>query len=172
MAQELPLPGQMLTMDEAGRILGISGRTVLRMAQAGKLKAVCYGPRMWRISREALASYMAGQTVDEERAALMARARADAKARAKAGLDMEGKAGSMPDDGRPLMSVAEAASQLGISTRGVTQAIKRGSLIAEKEGNIWRLKPVDVEAYKARRLAAESLRLVRTGGPAENESGD
>lgn len=172
MTQDLPLPGQMLTMEEAGKILGISGRTVLRMAQSGKLKAVCYGPRMWRISKDALAAYMAGQTVDEERAALMARERGEAKAQTKAGPDTQGKALPIPDDGRQLISPAEAANELGISPKGITQAIRRGSLFAVKAGRDWRLKPADVEAYKARRLAAENSRLAKTGASAENETGD
>lgn len=73
MAISLPEPGEMLTMAEAGKILGISGRTVLRMAKAGKLKAVCYGPRMWRVSREALAAYLEARTVDEAKASCTAK---------------------------------------------------------------------------------------------------
>ncbi|MBD5584134.1 MAG: helix-turn-helix domain-containing protein [Clostridia bacterium] len=164
MTQDLPLPGEMLNMEEAGKILGISGRTVLRMAQSGKLKAVCYGPRMWRISRGALAAYMADQTVDEEKAVKIAEAREKAKGQTKAGPEVEGKAA----EDRPLMSVSEAARQIGISPRGITQAIRRGSLIAEKDGKTWKLKPADVEAYKARRLAAESLRPAKT----DTETGD
>ena len=156
MVHDLPLPGEMLNMNEAGKILGISGRTVLRMAQSGKLKAVCYGPRMWRISREALAAYMAGQTVDEARAAEMAETRA--KAQTRSGLDVEGKA--EPDEGMALISAREAADQIGISPRGILQAIRRGSLTAEKHGNEWRLKPADVAAYKARRLAAANPAIV------------
>jgi len=51
-----------LTMPEAAAFLRVTPQTVLRMLRANKLPAVKIGSR-WRLSREALTRYLAGELV-------------------------------------------------------------------------------------------------------------
>lgn len=46
---------ELLTPDQAGRILGKNGKWVLRAIHSGQLEAVKFG-RSWRITRSGLAS--------------------------------------------------------------------------------------------------------------------
>ncbi len=50
-----------------------------------------------------------------------------------------------------LLTVAEAAAELGIDTSSVRHAILSERLAAQKAGRDWLLRPEDVAAYKAKR---------------------
>jgi excisionase family DNA binding protein len=57
----------LLTAREAGRLLGVSPKTVIRLAQSGDLRAVRLGERgRWRILRAGIDEIVRGeQTVDQ-----------------------------------------------------------------------------------------------------------
>lgn len=61
MAPEL----QLLTLTEAGRILGVSKYTVQRFINNGTLEGVRIGGR-WRVKMEAIERYIAKRTKPEE----------------------------------------------------------------------------------------------------------
>jgi excisionase family DNA binding protein len=48
------------------------------------------------------------------------------------------------------LTVAEAAASLGITVSGVTMAIQRGRLKAEKRAGAWWVDPREVERYRAK----------------------
>ena len=50
-----------------------------------------------------------------------------------------------------LLTVAEAAAELGVDTSSVRHAILSERLAAQKAGRDWLLRPEDVTAYKMKR---------------------
>ena len=53
-----------------------------------------------------------------------------------------------------MLTVKEAADQLGVDPSSVRHAILAGRLAAAKAGRDWLLRPADVAAYQARRRNA------------------
>jgi excisionase family DNA binding protein len=53
--------------------------------------------------------------------------------------------------GLELLSTAQAADLLGVSRRGIGQAITRRKLPATRVGRVWRVSREDVEHYRAAR---------------------
>ena len=70
-----------------------------------------------------------------------------------------------------MLTVKEAAAQLGVDPSSVRHAILAGRLAAEKAGRDWLLRPADVAAYQARRRNAgrrfRTRQRAPTGSPEE-----
>lgn len=50
-ARQLPV---YLTPDQCASLLGVTGKTVRKMCQQGKLPAFKVGPKLWRIDKDAV----------------------------------------------------------------------------------------------------------------------
>ena len=55
--------------------------------------------------------------------------------------------GTVNDDKKRLISLAEASKTYGLTQRYLSKLAKRGRLQARKIGSIWLTTPKDVEAY-------------------------
>lgn len=51
------------------------------------------------------------------------------------------------DDGRPLMTIPEAADYLGVARDSVYRFIRRGDLRSIMVGNVLRIRPSDLDAF-------------------------
>lgn len=49
---------KLLTAKQVGELLGVSSRSVLRWIQCGKLEGMQFGPRQYRVSKEALEEFL------------------------------------------------------------------------------------------------------------------
>lgn len=50
-----------------------------------------------------------------------------------------------------MLTLAEAADKCGVTSNALWQAARLGKLKAVKRGNVWFVKPADLETYRASR---------------------
>jgi len=65
-----------------------------------------------------------------------------------------------------LLSVTQAATELGVNPDSLRQAILQGRLAAQKIGNAWIVRRADLDAYRQRRPNAQ-----RKPGKAKKDGG-
>jgi excisionase family DNA binding protein len=78
-----------------------------------------------------------------------------------------------PSDKLPLsgcISAREAAAALGLSERTIRRAIRRGELVASKEGRAFRIHPEQLDRYRARRGISIDNRSTDAGGGRASEA--
>ena len=68
-------------------------------------------------------------------------------------LDADGVPWNMDQRQRPPLSIAETASALGVTTRVVRNALRRGELRGFRIGRYWRILPESVRDLSAGRPA-------------------
>lgn len=59
---------QLLTTSEIAKILRVHQRTVQRWIASNRLKATKIGPKIWRVRKQDLDNFLAGQHTDQEEA--------------------------------------------------------------------------------------------------------
>ena len=71
-----------------------------------------------------------------------------------------------------VVSVAEAAAELGVSAQAVRQRLESGTLAGRKAGRAWHVSREAVLAAKARQMAGIRIRRAPVARPATASSGD
>lgn len=71
-----------------------------------------------------------------------------------------------------VVSVAEAAAELGVSAQAVRQRLEAGTLAGRKAGRAWHVSREAVLAAKARQMAGTRIRRAPVARPATASSGD